>query len=240
MPTRVLLWRHGRTRWNVEHRFQGQADPPLDEVGARQSVVGARLLATYAPDVVMSSDLCRAVQTARPLADLLRLPVALDARLRERSLGPWEGLTRDEVGRRHPEEYAHWLAGREDRQGGSEPRAELADRAFAALAGAAGETVVLVTHSATAIALTGRLLGLPLSGWRAVGPLANGRWSELTRDEHGWRLRAHNVGPVAALPGRDGASPEPVAALASTQDTAADVTADPEAVDAGPAGAPAR
>jgi glucosyl-3-phosphoglycerate phosphatase len=203
-PRRVLVWRHGRTRWNVEHRFQGQSDPPLDEVGRAQAVAAARLLAAYAPAAVVSSDLRRAVQTADPLADLLGLPVQLDARLRERSLGNWEGLTRDEVGRRHPDDYAHWLAGRGDRPGGSESRAALADRAVAALTSAEGDPVVLVTHSATAIAMTGRLLGLPASGWRAVGPLSNGRWSELTCDEHGWRLRAHNVGPVPGSPALDG------------------------------------
>lgn len=231
-PRRVLLWRHGRTSWNVEHRFQGQSDPPLDEVGRVQAVVAARLLAAYAPDALVSSDLRRAVQTARPLADLVGLPVALDARLRERSLGGWEGLTRDEVGRRHPEEYAHWLAGREDRQDGSEPRAVLAARALAGLDAAEGDTVVLVTHSATAIALTGRLLGLPVEGWRAVGPLANGRWSELTRDEHGWRLRAHNVGPLGVASIVDGTGPESVDAGAPVGE--AD-PADAEAVDTDPA-----
>jgi glucosyl-3-phosphoglycerate phosphatase len=225
---RVLLWRHGRTAWNVEHRFQGQADPPLDEVGQAQAVAAAPLLAAFSPVAIVSSDLCRATETARPLAEQLGLPVALDRRLRERSLGRWEGLTRDEVGRRHPEEYAHWLAGREDCQHGSEPRACLGDRAVAALSATVGETVVLVTHSATAMALTGRLLGLPVPAWRAVGPLANSHWSELRLDEHGWRLRAHNVGPAGLL----------VPAPAGT--TSADVPADVEALDAGPAGTPAR
>jgi glucosyl-3-phosphoglycerate phosphatase len=224
-PRRVLLWRHGRTRWNVEHRFQGQADPPLDEVGRQQAVVSSRLLASYSPTVVVSSDLRRAVQTARPLAELLGLPVALDPRLRERSLGNWEGLTRDEVGHTHPEEYGHWLAGREAHQEGSESRAEVGDRAMAALTDVAGDTVVLVSHSATAMALTGRLLGLPVTGWRAVGPLGNGRWSEFTGDEHGWRMRAHNLGPLGT----------PVTGL-STSDGAAAAPVDipVEAVDAGP------
>lgn len=225
---RVLLWRHGRTAWNVEHRFQGQADPPLDEVGRAQSSAAAPLLAAFSPVAIVSSDLRRAVETARPLAELLGLPVALDRRLRERSLGRWEGLTRDEVGRLHPEEYTHWLAGREDCQHGSEPRADLGERAIAALSATVGETVVLVTHSATAIALTGRLLGLPVPAWRAVGPLANCHWSELRLDEHGWRLRAHNVGPAGLV----------VPAPAGT--STADVPADVEALDAGPAGAAAR
>jgi broad specificity phosphatase PhoE len=226
-PRRVLLWRHGRTRWNVQHRFQGQADPPLDDVGRQQAAASARLLAGYSPTSVVSSDLRRAVQTARPLAELLGLPVMLDRRLRERSLGAWEGLTRDEVVRRHPEQYARWLAGREAHQHGSETRDELGQRALAALAGVEGDTVVLVTHSATAMALTGRLLGLPVTGWRAVGPLGNGRWSEFTSDEHGWRLRAHNLGPlgspVTGLSTSDGSAP------------AAETPADAEAVDAEPA-----
>jgi probable phosphoglycerate mutase len=223
----VLLWRHGRTRWNVERRFQGQADPPLDEVGAQQAAISARLLAAYSPTAIVSSDLCRAVQTARPLGELLGLPVMLDPRLRERALGAWEGLTRDEVVRRHPEQYAHWLAGREVHQEGSETRAELGERALAALATIDGDTVVLVTHSATAMAVTGVLLGLPVAGWRAVGPLGNGRWSEFTRDEHGWRLRAHNLGPLGVpatgLSTSDGSVP------------AAGAPADVEAIDAGAA-----
>ena len=219
---RVLLWRHGRTAWDVEHRFQGQADPPPDEVGRAQSAVAAAMLAAFSPVAVVSSDLRRAVDTALPLADRLGLPTTLDVRLRERSLGRWEGLTRGEVGRLYPEEYAHWLAGREDCQLGSEPREVLADRAVAALVDTVGETVVLVTHSATAIALTGRLLGLPVQAWRGVGPLANCHWSELRLDDHGWRLRAHNVGPAGPV------VPEPV----GTRDV--DVPADVEALDAGP------
>jgi glucosyl-3-phosphoglycerate phosphatase len=233
-PRRVLLWRRGRTRWNVEHRFQGQADPPLDEVGRQQAAVSARLLATYSPSAIISSDLCRAVQTARPLSELIGLPVLLDSRLRERSLGEWEGLTRDEVIRRYPEQYAQWLAGRDAPQRGGETRTELGERALAALAGAEGDTVVLATHSATAMALTGRLLGLPVTGWRAVGPLGNGRWSEFTRDEHGWRLRAHNLGPlgspVTGLSTSDGSA----GALEETT-AVEETTADAEAVDAEPA-----
>jgi broad specificity phosphatase PhoE len=227
-PRRVLVWRHGRTRWNVERRFQGQADPPLDEVGRLQAAASARLLVAYMPSAIISSDLCRAVQTARPLAELVGLPVILDRRLRERSLGEWEGLTREEVVRRHPEQYACWMAGHDAPRHGGETRTALGDRSLAALGGAEGETIVLVTHSATAMALTGRLLGLPVTCWRAVGPLGNGRWSEFTADEHGWRLRGHNLGPLGT----------PVTGL-STSDgsvTAVDAPAtDAEPVDAEPA-----
>ena len=226
-PRRVLVWRHGRTHWNVEQRLQGQADPPLDEVGCcLQAAASARLLVAYSPRAIISSDLARAVQTARPLAELLGLPVILDRRLRERSLGGWEGLTRDEVVRRHPGEYAQWVAGRDAPQPGAETRAEIGERSLAALAAAEGETVVLVTHSATAMALTGRLLGLPVTGWRSIGPLGNGRWSEFTSDQHGWRLRAHNLGPLGP----------PIGGLSTSDGSLAAVEVpDAEAVDAEPA-----
>jgi probable phosphoglycerate mutase len=224
---RILLWRHGRTAWNVERRFQGQADPPLDAVGRAQAIEAAAMVATYAPVAVVSSDLVRARETAAPLAARLDLPIALDPRLRERSLGHWEGLTRTEVARLYPTELADWLAGREDCQPGSEPRATVAARATAALADTVGDTVVLVTHSATAIALTGRLLGLPQVLWRGVGPLANCHWSELRADDHGWRLRAHNIGPPGQV------VPVPV-----TERLAEEEPPDAEALDAGPPLAP--
>ena len=222
---RILLWRHGRTAWNLQRRFQGQADPPLDDVGMQQARAAAAMLASFAPFTIVSSDLRRASGTAVALAELLGQPVTLDPRLRERSLGHWEGLTRDEVGRLYPDELADWLAGREDCQPDSEPRSEVASRALAALTDTVGDTAVLVTHSATAIALTGELLRLPRALWRGVGPLANCHWSELVCDDHGWRLRAHNVGPAG-----------PVIPVPIGVELAEEMPPDAEALDAGPPG----
>ena len=56
---RLVLWRHGRTEWNVTGRFQGQAEVPLDEVGREQAVVAAPLVAAFAPVSIFSSDLLR-------------------------------------------------------------------------------------------------------------------------------------------------------------------------------------
>ena len=109
-PRRVLLLRHGRTRWNAEHRFQGQADPPLDDVGRAQAYEVAGLVAALRPGVLVSSDATRAMQTAAPIGEVTGLQIKTDPRLRERSLGHWEGLTRDEV--------AGALSGRVRRLGG--------------------------------------------------------------------------------------------------------------------------
>jgi probable phosphoglycerate mutase len=204
---RLVLLRHGRTAWNAERRFQGQADPPLDDVGVAQAYVVADLIAALQPDVVVSSDASRAMQTAVPVAERIGLDVLPDARLRERSLGHWEGLTRDEVAARYPDEFADWIAGRDVSRRGGETRADVAARAYAAFRELPDVPVALiVTHSATAMALSARLLGLS-QDVHVLGPLANCHWSELVSEspnhEPAWRLRAHNVGaPGAVVPVR--------------------------------------
>jgi broad specificity phosphatase PhoE len=188
--------RHGRTAWNAQRRFQGQADPPLDEVGRMQAYEVAALVAALRPNLLLSSDAGRAMQTAEIVADLAALPVIAEPRFRERGLGHWEGLTRDEVAVKYPDEYADWLAGRDVSRRGGETREEVAARAgeaFAALPTVA--TTVIVTHSATAMALTNSLLGIPQE-LHPLGPLANCHWSELANETEGsgWRLRGHNLG----------------------------------------------
>jgi probable phosphoglycerate mutase len=199
---RLVLLRHGRTAWNAERRFQGQADPPLDDVGVAQAYVVADLIAALQPDVVVSSDASRAMQTAVPVAERIGLDVLPDARLRERSLGHWEGLTRDEVAARYPDEFADWIAGRDVSRRGGETRADVAARAYAAFRELPDVPVALiVTHSATAMALSSALLGLD-PGFPVLGPLANCHWTELSCDsDSGWRLRAHNIGvPGVVVP----------------------------------------
>ena len=195
MLRRIVILRHGRTAWNAERRYQGQADPPLDEVGQAQAIQAAALVAAMAPDVLISSDLQRARATADKVGLLSGLQVRVDPRLRERNLGHWEGLTRDEVEARYPDEYADWAAGRDVTRRGGENRQQVADRALALVSDLPDvELAVLVSHGATAMCLTAALLGLPQTP-SILGPLANCHWTELRDDGHGWNLRAHNAGP---------------------------------------------
>jgi probable phosphoglycerate mutase len=196
--SRVIIWRHGRTEWNVEGRFQGQQDPPLVDAGRREAARAARYLVARglrADDVVVAtSDLARAVDTATALTDLLGVRLHVDPRLREHGLGLWEGLTRAEVAERYPEQFADWQAGRPVRGRGGEEADEVAARAVAALADlpAAG-TAVVVTHAATSGRLVEALLALGPEHRRLVGPLANCAWSELARQGTRWRLLRHNI-----------------------------------------------
>jgi probable phosphoglycerate mutase len=201
---RLLLLRHGRTAWNAQRRFQGQADPPLDEVGRAQAYEVAGIVAALRPGMLVSSDAERAMQTAEIVAEIAGLPVIAEGRLRERGLGHWEGLTRDEVALRYPDEYADWIAGGDVSRRGGETRAEVAERALAAFAALPDiPTTVLVTHSATAMALTNALLGIP-QGVHPLGPLANCHWSDLYSENHdgsapAWRMRGHNLGAPGAI-----------------------------------------
>jgi len=225
---RLLIWRHGRTEWNATGRFQGQLDPPLDDEGRRQAARVAPYLAADLPageTVVVSSDLSRAVETAEELVRLLGVRLRVDPRLREHGLGCWEGLTRDEVAERYPEQYADWLAGRPVRGRDGEDAAQVAERALATLADLPEAPVaVVVTHGGTAGRMLEALLGLGAEHRRAFGSLANCAWSELRFQERGWRVVRHNswlpqpvegVGPLPdqAFPGgsrqpRVGAAPE--------------------------------
>ena len=201
---RVLLLRHGRTEWNAQHRFQGQADPSLDDMGRAQAFEAAALVAALRPDLIVSSDAQRAMQTAAPLGEVTGLKVIAERRFRERSLGHWEGLTRDEVAERYPDEYADWIAGRDVSRRGGETREQVAERACEAFAAIPDDTqlAVIVTHSATAMALCAALLGLQPRE-PVLAPLANCHWSELRHGSR-WELRAHNVGaPGPVIPRLD-------------------------------------
>ena len=191
--TRVLLIRHGETDWNAAGRWQGHAPVPLNAAGLRQSAALGRYLAAqraWRIAAIYSSDLPRAMQTAQAIADALTLAVRPDPRLREKDLGHWQGLTREEVRAWDGERYAHYREHWPDVPvpGGETIHAMVA-RARAALdeiaAQHGGQTVIVVSHGGTISALLGKLQE------RAEIPsLLNTSLSVLERDADGgaWRL----------------------------------------------------
>jgi probable phosphoglycerate mutase len=101
---RLLLIRHGESTWNAQSRWQGQADPPLSPFGERQAEDAIPRLSEVATiTAVWTSDLVRARRTGELIAKRLGLGgVNEEPRLRERDVGAWSGLTRDEIERRWP------------------------------------------------------------------------------------------------------------------------------------------
>ena len=153
--TRILLARHGETDWNRIGRWQGHADLPLNDAGRGQAVELAERLAGDGIAAIYTSDLMRASQTARVVADRLGLAVIEDAGLREIDVGSWSGFTRAEVEQRFPEGYARWLDGEIGHDG--ETREELTERVVGAVERIAAahpdDTILVVTHGGAIRAL---------------------------------------------------------------------------------------
>jgi probable phosphoglycerate mutase len=108
--TRIVLVRHGETAWNAERRLQGHLDIALNAQGERQAQALANALAHESFDLVVSSDLQRARQTAEALARVHAIAVQSDPCLRERCYGGFEGLLYSEIAERYPRQFAAWQA----------------------------------------------------------------------------------------------------------------------------------
>ncbi|GAA0990421.1 histidine phosphatase family protein [Acrocarpospora macrocephala] len=195
MTRRIVCLRHGQTRWNVEHRFQGHTDIPLDEVGVAQAARAASLLAALKPTMIVSSDLQRAHQTALPLARLTGLTVTVDKELRERGGGDWEGLTREEIRAGWPAEFKSWRAPNGESVTDVAHRVNVAVRRWAASLAEDG-LLVVASHGAAIRLGIAALLDLPEPLWPILGGLGNCSWSILEESSRGWRLTEHNAGTL--------------------------------------------
>jgi probable phosphoglycerate mutase len=109
VPTTLVLVRHGETDWNRENRFQGHADPPLNDTGRGQADALADDLRGEHFAAAYTSPLRRAYETAAILAAELGLDPVADEALKEVDVGTWSGLTRDEVESRFPDGHLRWL-----------------------------------------------------------------------------------------------------------------------------------
>jgi broad specificity phosphatase PhoE len=151
MSPEFLLIRHAESEWNALGRWQGHGDPPLSGEGRRQAQRLASSLAREAIDVLVASDLRRAIETAEALAQLAGVPVRTDARLRELDVGTWTGLRRDEIEARDAPGLAAFESGDPGfRPGGGESRSQIRARARGAVMelidGQWGDRIAVVTH----------------------------------------------------------------------------------------------
>jgi probable phosphoglycerate mutase len=200
----VVLWRHGQTDWNVENRFQGHSDIPLNKVGEYQVTQAAEVLAGLNPNRIISSDLIRAQSTAAALAKLTNLKVEINPGLRETNGGLWEGKTGSENRATHGELFASWYEGGDEPAGVTgERRSDVAKRAVSVIEKETANftgTIVFVTHGGTVRSVLGSILKLPIEQWGVIGGLSNACWSvlELTKHHTGsrWYLAEHNAGSL--------------------------------------------
>ena len=209
MIDEVLFLRHGRTAYNLARRLQGQIDIPLDIVGRWQADQSAYELAkTYYWAKVAH------------IADLLGLDVALDPRLRERSFGEWEGMTREEILEQYADDYHSWRAhtGGETKHG-VESRRHTGQRGSQAIRSIIAEhaddptatTLLAVGHGSWIVATVAVLLDMDPDDLNNLGAMRNAFWTSMSVNTGGsngpadpdtwqWKLDAFNQGPaIAAL-----------------------------------------
>ncbi len=151
-PTRLILVRHGETRYTAERRYSGRGDVSLSPRGERQARAAAGRVGALAADVaaIVTSPLTRARQTADALADRYRRRPVVEADLVECDFGEWDGLTYAEVRDRWPDALDAWMSSTAVAPPGGESFDAVADRTRRAVAALharyAGRTVVVVTH----------------------------------------------------------------------------------------------
>ncbi|NMB11125.1 MAG: histidine phosphatase family protein [Firmicutes bacterium] len=149
----IYVVRHGQTQWNQERRYQGQRDIPLSDAGRVQAERAARYLSDVGIRFLVSSDLLRARDTAAIIGERLQLPVLCCSLWRERDYGRWEGLTREEIQIRYPDEWQNYRANPQlTAPGGGETLAQLESRAIRAMRWVIGHyrgcSGVVVSHGA--------------------------------------------------------------------------------------------
>ena len=107
----IYIFRHGETDWNRERRFQGHTDIPLNQVGRQQALELKSHFVSLAPELILSSDLSRALETAKIVSDGLFVPIFVSESLREAKLGTPEGQLRDDIIKIYGEEsWQKWLS----------------------------------------------------------------------------------------------------------------------------------
>jgi broad specificity phosphatase PhoE len=199
---RLIIWRHGRTEWNLQDKIQGQADIELDSVGIEQARAAAARLAALAPTRLFASDLKRAAATAGELAKLTGLTVEYDEALREIDVDDWAGLTMSELAATNPEAAARIRAGEPQRRGtAGETIEEVATRFAKALTriadeGTPADTIVIATHGLAARVGVCLYLNIPQPNWPAFGGLSNCNWISLLPGRQGWRIEEWNAGSL--------------------------------------------
>ncbi len=212
--TTLLLIRHGESLANVEGRFAGHLDAPLSETGHAQAAITAEYIRShYTVDAVYASDLARAFDTGRAVADRLNLSVTPDRALREIFAGDWEGAVYDDLPKQFPASFHIWLTdiGNAVCDHG-ESVAHLQKRVLTALRHIGdehdGQTVVIATHATPIRSLQCFCEGKSLDDMKNVPWVSNASVTVVEYEHNMFRLLA--VGKDAHLGGQRTAFPKKI------------------------------
>lgn len=200
---RVIFIRPGETDWNRADRWQGWVACPLNTHGRTQVEALANFLRNIGLGALYASDLKRAAETAAIISAKVDVAPTYDARLRERNIGNWQGLTLEEVQAWYPDEYTLFTNNPEHYQiPGGESLHEVSLRMRAAfdqiVAEAKAETIGVVSHTVTIRTLLSDLV--PSYNPRSIR-LGNTAVTTIRPENNSWTLVVSN--DVAHLEGLD-------------------------------------
>jgi alpha-ribazole phosphatase/probable phosphoglycerate mutase len=192
----LTLIRHGETAWNAEGRFQGQMNTPLNDTGRRQAHIIAHALADRHFDLIYTSDLARAAETAAIVAHPHGLVPIPDTRLREAYFGEWEGLSLPEITARWPEIVSAWRADSlHTRPPGGETleqvQARVIDFLHATVREHPEDDICIVGHGGSLRAIIAYALGADLSIFRRLR-LDNCSLTKIKVTDHNFSLVQFN------------------------------------------------
>jgi len=192
--THLLAIRHGETEWNSQGRFQGHLNSVLNREGRAQAEALGERLAQERFDLLLSSDLGRALQTASAIAMRTGHEIVVEPRLRERRMGIFQGLTTAEAQARYPEEYARFRTHDPDYViPDGESMRQLFERSVACFTELAtrhaGLTLVAVTHGGVLAMLYRHAKAMPLAAPRDF-PLHNTGINRFRHRLGAWQLES--------------------------------------------------
>lgn len=187
---KLIAIRHGETEWNVQGREMGQMDSPLTERGTQQARAIANRLLRHRFVALYTSDLGRAVQTARIISAVTGVKPTIDIGLRERHMGIFQGLTKTQMAEQFPTEYEDYRSIGQAYQiphgESGQQRLERSVRVFGTIADRhLDDTIVVVTHGGVLMGFFEHVLGIAAGGrWRFMRQNAsynsfeynNGKW----------------------------------------------------------------
>ena len=194
MTARFILLRHGETEWNLASRIQGHSDSSLTPEGVAQAEALARRMQREAFEALLTSDLGRAVATARVVAARTGHAIVVDARLRERSFGKGEGLTYGELDHEYPDAFSKVRETDPDFSiPGGESRRQFYERVkstFESLAAEhTGRRVAVVAHGGVLASIYRLIHDLGISTPYPI-PIVNASFNEIAWDGARWSVRA--------------------------------------------------
>lgn len=169
----LIAVRHGETDFNADRRMQGHLDVPLSETGRVQAQAAAARLADEPIDKIYSSDLQRALETARIIREGREIELVTDLRLREFHMGTFQGMTLSEAREKHGDAWERFFIHDADfalpgGQSRNQKQVEIASFMEEVVRSQAGGRMLVVTHGGILIAMLRHVLGIPASHYFRV------------------------------------------------------------------------